>query len=121
AGWGRADLAGSDHAEAQDVAVLDRPGADDLGEEAQPDAHQPARLAAAESFPIAPLLIAQRRVADRVEGLVERRQVVAAVVLPAERRAVWKLLLADKVAAPQFRRVDPELARQDVDHAFDEI
>src|SRR6516165_3916988 len=44
------DFAGIEHAETKNVAVLDRPGADDLGKEADPDAHQLAGLAATERF-----------------------------------------------------------------------
>jgi hypothetical protein len=40
AGRVHADLAGIEHAETEDVAVLDRAGADDLGEEADPDTYQ---------------------------------------------------------------------------------
>jgi hypothetical protein len=41
-----ADLAAVEHAEAEDVAVLDRSGADDFGEMRQSDAEKLARLAA---------------------------------------------------------------------------
>src|SRR3546814_2229267 len=41
-----ADLAGIEHADAQDVAIARRPGADDLGEEGDADAHQLTGLTA---------------------------------------------------------------------------
>src|SRR6516225_9058267 len=63
----------------------------------------------------------QGSVADSAQGLVERRQVIATVVFPAERRLVRELLLADQIPAPDFRRVDIEPVRQHVDHALDEI
>src|SRR5215472_12682415 len=73
----------SKHAEAQNVAILDRAGADDLGKEADPDTHQFAGLAAGEGFAVAALLVAQSRVIDGGQGLVERGQVVTTVVFPA--------------------------------------
>ncbi len=109
------DLAGIEHAKAENVAILDRASADDLGKEADADAHQLARFTAAEGVAIAPLLVAKRRVTDRVQGLVERSQIVAAVVFPTEGRLVAELLLADQIAAPYFGRVEIELARQHVD------
>jgi hypothetical protein len=81
------DLAGIEHAEAENVAILDWAGTDDLGNEADADAHQLARFAPPDGIAIAPLLVAQRRVTDRVQGLVKRRQVVAAVV--SQPRADW--------------------------------
>ena len=40
------------------------------------------------------LLVAQGRVVDRGQRLVERGMIVAAVVFPAERRLIGELLLA---------------------------
>jgi hypothetical protein len=116
-----ADLAGIEHPQAENVAVLDRAGAHDLGEETNANAHQLARFAPAERFPIAPLLLAQRCVTDRVQGFVERSQVIAAVVFRAERRLVGELLFADQIAAPDFGGVEIECARQHIDHSLDEI
>src|SRR5262249_48783145 len=62
------NFAGIEHAETENVAILDRAGADDLGKEADPDAHQLAGLATGEGFPIATLLIAQRRHNQRWSG-----------------------------------------------------
>ncbi len=64
-----ADFAGIEHAEAENVAVLDRPGADDLGEEGDADAHQAARLAPGEGFPVGFLLGAKGGVVDRLQRL----------------------------------------------------
>ncbi len=50
---------------------------------------------------------------------VEAARVVARVVGPAERRLVREL--ADEVAPAQLERVDPELARRDVDRALEEV
>src|SRR5262249_21336256 len=115
------NFAGVEHTEAEDIAILDRSGANDLGKEADPDAHQLAGLAPGEGFAVAALLVAQIRVADRVQRLVERGQVVAAVVFPAKRRLVRELLFADQVAAPHFGWVHAELARQNIDHALNKI
>ena len=49
------------------------PGADDLGEEGDADAHQLARLAAGEGFAILRLLVAQARVVDGASALSARR------------------------------------------------
>jgi hypothetical protein len=115
------NFTGIEHAEPENVAILDRSGADDLGKEADPDAHQLAGLATGEGFAVAALLVAQSRVADRVQRLVERGQVVTAVVFPAERRLIGELLFADQIAAAHFRWVHPELARQNIDHPLDEV
>src|SRR5581483_6190802 len=45
--------------------------------------------------------------------------VVAAVVLPAERRRVGELLRLDEVLEAQLGRVDPQLVRQPVHHPLD--
>ena len=50
---------------------------------------------------------------------VQAARVVARVVGPAERRLVWQL--ADEVPAAELERVDPELARRDVDRALHEV
>ena len=76
---GRMDpqLAAVGHAEAEDVHVLARPGADGLGEERHADAHQLAARA------LLLLLCAQRVVADHVHGHAHGGLVVARVVHPA--------------------------------------
>src|SRR5262249_11159500 len=66
-----------EHLDAEDVEVLGRPGADDLGEARDADAHELAAGA------LLRLLLAQRRVVDDAHRLVERGVVVAAVVGPA--------------------------------------
>src|SRR5215471_10133918 len=77
------NFTGIEHAKTEDVAILDRAGPHDLGKKADPDAHQFAGLAAGEGFAIAALLVAQCRVIDGGQGLVERGQVVTTVVFPA--------------------------------------
>src|ERR1700730_16722637 len=121
AGWMNANFTGIEHAEAENVAILDRPGANDLGEEADADPHKLARFAAGEGFAVAPLLLAQVGVIDRLQGLVERGVVVAAVIFPAQRGMIRELLFADQVLPADFRRVHVQLAREDIDHALDEI
>src|SRR5215471_3037654 len=88
-----ANLARIEHAEAKDVAILDRAGADDLCEKADADPHQFSGFATSKGLAIAPLLLTQARVVYCFESLVERRQVVAAVIFPSQGRAVGKLLL----------------------------
>src|SRR5262249_59050843 len=90
-----ADLAAVEHLQAENVEVLGRARADDLGEARDADAHELAALAHLGLLP------AQLRVADRVHRLLERAAVVAAVVLPAERRLVGKLLRLDEVLHPE--------------------
>jgi len=68
--------------------------ADDLGEARDADAHQLPSLA------LLRLLAPQIGVADRVHGLVQGARIVAAVVLPAERRLVGELLRLDEVLHP---------------------
>ena len=114
---GRVDpqLAGVEHLDAEDVEVLGRPGADDLGEARDADAHELALLA------LLGLLLAQPRVVDHLHGLLQGRRVVAAVVLPAERRVVRELVRRDEVLHPQLGRVHLQLLRQHVGHALDGV
>src|SRR5690606_28972152 len=85
-----ADLAAVEHADAQDIAVTRRAGADDLGEEGDTDAHQLAGLAAGESGAAVLLFGPQRLVMRLLHGLLHGRRIVAAVVLPAQRRLIGK-------------------------------
>src|SRR5256886_7876 len=65
------DLTGVEHLESEDVEVLRGPGADDLGEARDADAHQFAALA------LLGLLALQLGVADAIHRLLERRTVGA--------------------------------------------
>ena len=115
------DLARIEHPEPEDVAVLDRSGPYNLGEERDPDAHQGAGLAARERLASGPLLRPERLVVDRREGLLHRRVVVARVVLPAERRRVGELLAPDEVPGPDLGWVHVEPPGEHVDHPLDEV
>src|SRR4030095_67481 len=86
AGRMHADLGRVEHFEAEDVEVLRRPGADDLSEAADADAHQLAALA------LLRLLLPEPRVVDDVHRPLQGGVIVAAVVLPAEHRLVRELL-----------------------------
>ncbi len=92
-----------------------RPGPDDLGEGADADAHELA------AFALLGLLLAQPGVVDHVHGLLERRGVVARVVLPAGRRLVRELVLADEVLHAQLGRVLADVVGEDVDHPLDRV
>ena len=115
AGRVHAQLGAVGHAQAEDVHVLARPGADGLGEERDADAHQLAALA------LLGLLAAQLVVAGHLERLAHRRLVVARVVLPAGLRVVRELLRLQEVLQPQLGRVDVHLCGQQVDHALDQV
>ena len=116
-----ADLGGVEHRDAEDVAVARRPGADDLGEEGDADAHQLARLAAPEGLLLGLLLGAQLLVADGVHRLAQGGVIVAGIVFPAERRGVGELLAPDQVLHPELGRVHAELLRHDVHGALDAV
>ena len=103
------------HAQAEDVHILARPGADPLGEEAEPDAHV---LAAGPPFL---LLSPQFRVAGQVHRDLQGPGVVAGVVLPPGRAGVGELLGPQQVPHPQLGRVQAELAGQQVDHPLDQV
>ena len=109
------DFGRVEHLDPEDVELLRRPGAHDLGEAADADAHQLAALA------LLGLLLPQRRVADVVHRLLQRPLVVAAVVLPAEHRLVRELVRRDEVLHPQLGGIHLELLRQHVDHALDRV
>ena len=64
---------------------------------------------------------AQALVVHRLQHLVERGVVVAAVQRPAEAGGVGELLGLDEIAAPDLGLVDAELLRQHVDHALDQV
>ena len=66
------------------------------------------------------LLLAQLLVADPLERLVERRLVVAGVVLEPGRRGVRELVRRDEVLPPQLGRVDAELVGGRLDEPLDE-
>src|SRR5262249_57217276 len=107
-----ADLAAVEHLETEDVEVLGGAGAHDLREARDADAHQLAPL------PLLRLLAAELGVADGVHGLPEGGAVVAAVVLPPERRLVGELLRLDEVLHPELGGIDAEPMRHPVAHAL---
>ena len=114
-GWTRISHA-VEHLDAEDVEVVRRPGADDLGEAADADAHQLAALARFSS-----LLLAQAGVVDHVHAPSGARRVVARVVLPAGRGLVRELLGLDEVLHPELGRVLADVVGQDVDHPLDGV
>ena len=66
------------------------------------------------------LLLAKAAVADHLERLVERRLVVAAVVRQhADAGVVGEIVRLDEVLAPHLGRIDPDLARDQIDDALD--
>ena len=65
------------------------------------------------------LLLAQGLVAGRRERLVESAFVVAAVVARLRARRIRESVGRDEVAAAHLGRVDADLLRETVDHAFD--
>src|SRR5262249_24760020 len=89
-----ADSAAVEHFQPEDVEVLRGARAHDLGKARNADAHQLAALA------LLGLLAPQLRIADRVHRLLQGAAVVAAVVLPAQRRLVGELLGLDEVLHP---------------------
>src|SRR6185437_7065530 len=83
AGWMDADLAGIEHRNAEDVAILRRARADDLGEEGDANPHELAGLAALERLLLRLLLLPQFAVVGGVERLLHRGVIVARIVFPA--------------------------------------
>ena len=115
AGGVHADLARVEHLDPENVEMLRGPGADDFGEARDADAHQLAPL------PLLGLLLPEIGIPDLLHRLLQGRRIIAAVVLPAERRTVRELLRRDEVLEPQVGRVHLELLRQHVDHALDRV
>ena len=119
-----AQVAAVGHAQAEDVHVLARPGADPLGEERQADPHVglPGRIGAGRGLGAAAgLLGAQLVVAGDAHRLLQRPRVVAGVVLPAGGRGVRELLRLQQVAHPQFGGVDAQLVGQALDESLDQV
>src|SRR5437763_966221 len=108
-----AALAGVEHLEAQDVEVLRRPCADDLGEARDANAHE-LTLGALRS-----LLLAELGITDLVHRELERAAIVARVVLPPKRRGVREGRRRDEVLHPQLGRVLLDLEREHVDEPLD--
>src|SRR5262249_17918901 len=121
AGGMHADLAGVEHRNAEDVAVLRRPRPDDFREEGDAEAHDLAGLAALERRALVRLLLAERGVTRRLHHLLHGGVVVAGIVLPAERRVIRELLSPDEILQPQLRRIHAELLREDVHRPFDAV
>ncbi len=110
-----ANLGAVEHLDAENVEVLRRPGADDLGEGGEADSHQ----LALRSF--LGLLLQKRLIADLLERHVERAVVVTAVVGEPECRGIRELILPHEVLAPEFHRIHAELVGEDVHAALDRV
>ena len=77
-----ADLAGIEHRNAENVAILRRARADDLGEERHADPHELTRLAALERVLLGLLLLAQLAIVGGVERLLHGGVIVARNRIP---------------------------------------
>ena len=115
AGGVHPQVAAVGHAEAEDVHVLARAGADALGEERDADAHVLAL------GPLLGLLLAQVVVAGDAHRDAHGLLVVARVVLPAGGRRVRELLGTQQVLQPQLGGVHLQLGREAVDDALDRV
>src|SRR3984893_2396010 len=103
AGRMNANFTGIEHAEAENVAILDRPSANYLGEEADADPHKLARFAAGEGFAVALLLLAQASAAPPPDsdGRIRERR----AFLPSRYRVEARYNLGSAVArALPYRR-----------------
>ena len=110
-----AQLTAVGHAQAEDVHILARAGADSLGEEGHPDAHQLAAGA------LLGLLGTQLLVADHVHGLAHRGLVVTRVVQPAGLALVRELLGLQQVLQPQLGRIHLQLEGEAIHQPLDEV
>ena len=110
-----AQLGGVEHLDPDDVVLPARPCAHNLREARQPDPDQLALSAGSL------LLLAQLLVAHPLQRLVERRLVVARVVLEPGRRRVGELLRRDEVLPSELRRIHSELVRSRLDEPLDEV
>ena len=122
AGGVHAQLATVGHAQAEDVHVLARAGADTFGEERQADAHQRlAGVAGGAPFASGLLLGAQLVVA----GDAHRLHAASARSCPSRTPTRWAWCTgtarAQQVLQPQLRRVDLQLVGQAVDHPLDQV
>src|SRR5690349_24791342 len=97
-----------EHLEAEDVERVRWSGADDLGEARDADSHELTARSLLE------LLAAQLRVVDLLHRELERRLVIPAVVRPARRRLVGKLLGLDEVLQAELGRIHLQLVSRNV-------
>ena len=116
-----ANLAAVEHAEPENIAVLDRTGPDDLGEVAEANAEKRTGLAALEGFDTLGLLLAEILVTDCFQGLFPTGVVITGIIFPAESRLIRELVLLDEVLGAEFRRIHAELDGENLDHPLDEI
>ena len=116
-----ANLAAVEHAEAENIAVLDRAGTDNLGEVAEADAQKRTGLAALEGFDTFGLFLAKVLITDSVQGLFPTGVVIAGVIFPAERRLIRELVLLDEILDAEFCCIHAELDGENLDHPLDEI
>ena len=103
------------HLHADDVVVLRRSGADDLGERRDADAVQLALRARVGLF------LAEVVVADHLERLVHGAVVVAGVVDEPGRGRVRELVLLDEVLLPEVDGVHAQLVRGVRHQALDQV
>jgi hypothetical protein len=91
-----ADLGAIKHLDARDIEGVAGSSTHDFDEAGNPDAHQLA------SRPFFRLLFPQSVVADRVQSNLHSGIVVSAVVGPAERRCIGKLVRSDEILSSQL-------------------
>ena len=110
-----ANLRAIKHLDARNVERMSRTGTDRFREAGDADAHELAL------FAFLFLLFSQLGVTHHFQGLIHSPFVVSAVVGPAQRSLVGKLVRLDKISAAKFGRIDLQLVGQDVDHSLDQV
>ena len=105
------------HAEAEDVHVLARPGADPSVKNEIPMPISSPRPRRSRRCSARPQLV----VAGHLHGQLQRPRVVPGVVLPPGRRGVRELLGPQQVLHPQLGRVHAQLGGEHVDHPLDQV
>src|SRR6266545_5844499 len=88
--------------------MLRRSCANDFSERRDADTHQFAARA------LFSLFLAQILITNHVHCFLERGLIVAAIVLPAERRFIRELFWLDEVLHAEFGRIHTDLVREHV-------
>src|SRR5262245_42264177 len=110
-----ANLGAVKHLDTEDIEMFGWTSTYDLGETADANAHQFT------TSTFLSLFFAEGVIADPFHRQLQGAGVVAAVVLPVQRRLVRKLLRLNEVLQPKLCWIHPQLMGHHISHSFDRV